>query len=37
MDKHRLEEQQLAAARSGTLDRSWVDLSLQRLGCEVEK
>ena len=36
LDKHEQELEQLSAAEAGTLDRSWVDASLNRLGCNVE-
>lgn len=32
--KHAAEEKQMAAIEAGTTDRSWVDASLKRLGCE---
>jgi regulator of RNase E activity RraA len=32
--KHAAEEKQMAAIEAGTADRSWVDASLKRLGCE---
>lgn len=32
--KHAAEEKQMAAIEAGTVDRSWVDASLKRLGCE---
>ena len=32
--KHAAEEKQMAAIRAGTSDRSWVDASLAKLGCE---
>ncbi|HJT06650.1 MAG TPA: RraA family protein [Stellaceae bacterium] len=32
--KNAAEEKQMAAIKAGTIDRSWVDASLQRLGCE---
>ncbi|MEM7404160.1 MAG: RraA family protein [Pseudomonadota bacterium] len=34
--KLRAEEQQMAEIESGTSDRSWVEESLTRLGCEIE-
>ncbi len=34
--KHELELVQLDGASDGTLDRSWVDETLRRLGCEME-
>jgi RraA family protein len=34
--KLRAEEIQMAEIEAGTSDRSWVDASLERLGCEVE-
>ena len=33
--KNDAEEQQMAAIRAGTSDRSWVDAALVRLGCEI--
>ena len=33
--KNAAEEKQMAAIKAGTIDRGWVDASLQRLGCEV--
>lgn len=33
--KNDAEEQQIAAIRAGTSDRSWVDAALVRLGCEI--
>ena len=36
LDKHEQELEQLSAAEAGTLDRSWVDASLNRVGCKVE-
>jgi regulator of RNase E activity RraA len=33
--KHEAEEKQMAAIRAGKSDRSWVDASLKRLGCEI--
>jgi len=30
------EERQLAEIKAGTVDRSWVDAALKRLGCEIE-
>jgi len=34
--KHAAEEKQMLAIAEGRNDRSWVDASLQRLGCEIE-
>jgi regulator of RNase E activity RraA len=34
--KHAAEEKQMAAIKSGSSDRSWVDSALQRLGCTIE-
>jgi regulator of RNase E activity RraA len=33
--KSAAEEKQMAAIKAGTIDRAWVDVSLQRLGCEM--
>lgn len=33
--KHAAEETQMAAIRAGTSDRSWIDATLARLGCEI--
>jgi RraA family protein len=33
--KSAAEEKQMAAIKAGTIDRAWVDASLQRLGCEM--
>src|SRR6185437_8938664 len=33
--KNAAEEKQMAAIKAGTIDRGWVDASLQRLGCEI--
>ncbi|MGX1013694.1 regulator of RNase E activity RraA [Bradyrhizobium japonicum] len=33
--KQSAETKQMAAIEAGTLDRSWVDASLRRLGCEM--
>lgn len=33
--KHAAEEKQMAAIRAGTSDRSWIDVSLAKLGCEM--
>lgn len=35
--KNEAENKQMAAIQAGTSDRSWVDASLTRLGCEIEK
>ena len=35
--KNDAEEQQMAAIKAGTSDRSWVDATLARLGCEMMK
>ena len=34
--KQAAERKQLAAIAAGTSDRSWIDATLQRLGCEIE-
>ena len=34
--KHAAETKQMAAIQAGTNDRSWVDATLTRLGCEIE-
>lgn len=34
--KQQAEAKQIAAINAGTSDRSWVDASLKRLGCEIE-
>jgi RraA family protein len=36
VQKQQAEEKQMAAIRAGTNDRSWVDETLKRLGCEIE-
>jgi hypothetical protein len=33
--KSAAEEKQMAAIKAGSIDRSWVDASLKRLGCEI--
>ena len=33
--KHDAESRQMAATRAGTSDRSWVDATLKKLGCEI--
>lgn len=33
--KHEAEEKQMAVIKAGTVDRSWVDAALKRLGCEI--
>ena len=33
--KNAAEEKQMAAIKAGTIDRGWVDATLQRLGCEI--
>lgn len=33
--KHQAETKQMAAIRNGTVDRSWVDATLTRLGCTI--
>ena len=33
--KNAAEEKQMAAIKAGSIDRAWVDASLQRLGCEI--
>jgi regulator of RNase E activity RraA len=33
--KHDAEDRQMAATRTGTSDRSWVDATLKKLGCEI--
>ncbi|HVV39697.1 MAG TPA: RraA family protein [Nitrobacter sp.] len=33
--KHQAETRQMAAIRNGTVDRSWVDATLTRLGCTI--
>jgi len=35
--KNDAENKQMKAIEAGTSDRSWVDASLTRLGCEIEK
>lgn len=35
--KNDAEEKQMAATKAGTTDRSWVDVSLAKLGCEIIK
>jgi regulator of RNase E activity RraA len=32
--KHAAEEKQMAATRSGSSERGWVDATLKKLGCE---
>ena len=34
--KHRAEDKQIAEIKAGTSDRSWIDATLKRLGCEIE-
>ncbi len=35
--KNQAEEKQMAEILAGTIDRAWVDATLTRLGCEIEK
>ena len=34
--KHKAEDKQIAEIKAGTSDRSWIDATLKRLGCEIE-